>query len=69
MDRGRHRRDLDHAVHRDGAPEKAFLAVRTPEDTRALAVLTDAAEAEASTREDIAGAKVRVQADGTAALL
>ncbi|MDT5068693.1 MAG: acetyl-CoA C-acetyltransferase [Mycobacterium sp.] len=54
---------------RDGAPEKTFVAVRTPEDTRALAVLTDPAEAEASIREDIAGAKVRVQPDGTAALL
>jgi acetyl-CoA C-acetyltransferase len=53
---------------RDGAPEKTFLAVRTPEDTRALAVITDAAEAEASTREDIAGAKVEVSADGTARL-
>jgi acetyl-CoA C-acetyltransferase len=54
---------------RDGAPEKAFLAVRTPEDTRALAVIADASEAEASIREDIAGAKVRVEADGTASLL
>jgi acetyl-CoA C-acetyltransferase len=54
---------------RDGTPAKAFLAVRTPEDTRALAVITDAGEAEASIREDIAGAKVRVEADGTAALL
>lgn len=54
---------------RDGVPEKAFLAVRTPEDTRALAVLTDASEAEASIREDIAGAKVRVEADGTASLV
>jgi acetyl-CoA C-acetyltransferase len=54
---------------RDGAPEKVFLAVRTPADTRALAVLTDVSEAETSTREDIAGAKVRVQPDGTAALL
>jgi len=54
---------------RDGAPEKVFLAVRTPDETRALAVLTDASEAEASIREDIAGAKVRVHADGTAGLL
>jgi acetyl-CoA C-acetyltransferase len=54
---------------REGAPEKVFLAVRTPDDTRALAVLGDAAEAEASVREDIAGAKVRVHADGTAGLL
>jgi acetyl-CoA C-acetyltransferase len=54
---------------RDGAPEKTFLAVRTPEDTCALAVIADAGEARASIREDIAGAKVRVQPDGTAALL
>jgi acetyl-CoA C-acetyltransferase len=54
---------------RDGAPEKVFLAVRTPADTRALAVITDVSEAQTSTREDIARAKVRVQPDGTAALL
>ncbi len=53
---------------RDGVPEKVFLAVRTPEDTRALAVITGASEAETSTMEDIAGAKVRVHADGTATL-
>ncbi|WP_304116699.1 acetyl-CoA acetyltransferase [Mycolicibacterium bacteremicum] len=53
---------------RDGAPEKAFLAVRTPQDTRTLAVLTDRSEAEASVAEDIAGAKVTVRADGTATL-
>jgi acetyl-CoA C-acetyltransferase len=53
---------------RDGVPEKVFLAVRTPEDTRALAVITDAADAQASTREDIAGVKVRVHEDGTATL-
>lgn len=56
-------------VSRDGIPEKAFLAVRTPTDSRALAVITDATEAEASTREDLAGAKVRVLADGSATLL
>jgi acetyl-CoA C-acetyltransferase len=54
---------------RTGAPEKAFLAVRTPEDARALAVIADAAEAEATIRDDIAGAKVQVNADGTASLL
>jgi len=53
---------------RDGAAEKAFLAVRTPAGTRALAVITDAAEAVASTREEIAGARVTVHADGTANL-
>jgi acetyl-CoA C-acetyltransferase len=31
-------------------------------------VITDAADAQASTREDIAGVKVRVHEDGTATL-
>jgi acetyl-CoA C-acetyltransferase len=53
---------------RDGSAEKAFVAVRTPEDTRTLAVITDAAEADVTVREDIAGAKVAVHADGTANL-
>ena len=56
-------------VSRDGAAEKVFLAVRTPTATRALAVVTDASQVEASTREDIAGAQVRVEKDGSAALL
>jgi acetyl-CoA C-acetyltransferase len=51
---------------RDGAPEKAFLAVRTPGDSRTLAVIADAAEAATTVREDIAGAKVQVYPDGTA---
>ena len=53
---------------RDGAPEKAFLAVRTPDDARTLAVLTDPSEAAATTTEDVAGVKVTVHADGTANL-
>jgi acetyl-CoA C-acetyltransferase len=53
---------------RDGEAEKAFLTVRTPAGTRALAVITDAGEAVASTREDIAGARVTVHPDGTANL-
>jgi acetyl-CoA C-acetyltransferase len=53
---------------RDGQPEKAFVAVRTPEDSRALAVIADPAAAETTIREDIAGAKVAVRADGTATL-
>jgi acetyl-CoA C-acetyltransferase len=52
---------------RSGAPEKAFLAVRTPEDARALAVIPS--DVEATVREDIAGAKVQVNLDGTATLL
>jgi acetyl-CoA C-acetyltransferase len=53
---------------RDGEAEKAFLAVRTPAGTRALAVITDADEAVATTREDIAGARVTVHSDGSANL-
>jgi acetyl-CoA C-acetyltransferase len=55
-------------VNRDGDPEKVFVAVRTPADTRALAVITDTSQAEASTREDLAGARVEVLEDGTASL-
>lgn len=55
-------------VDRDGTPEKAFLTVRTPEDARVLAVITDPADAETTVRDDIAGASVRVHEDGTASL-
>jgi acetyl-CoA C-acetyltransferase len=55
-------------VDRDGRPEKAFLAVRTPEDARVLAVIATPAEAETTVAEDIAGAAVRVHPDGTASL-
>ncbi len=54
---------------REGSPEKAFLAVRTPDDARVLAVISDAAGAAATVDEDIAGAKVQVNSDGTAALV
>ncbi|OBG23622.1 acetyl-CoA acetyltransferase [Mycolicibacterium celeriflavum] len=54
---------------REGSPEKAFLAVRTPEGSRVLAVITDRAEAAATVDDDIAGAKVQVNADGTATML
>lgn len=53
---------------REGQPEKAFVAVRTPDGSRALAVITDRAEAQASVSEDIGGAKVAVAADGSATL-
>ncbi|MDV3126279.1 acetyl-CoA acetyltransferase [Mycobacterium sp. 21AC1] len=55
-------------VGRDGSPEKAFLAVRTPDDARTLARITDATEVAATVAEDIAAAKVQVHADGTATL-
>ncbi|MGB8390519.1 acetyl-CoA acetyltransferase [Mycobacterium sp.] len=53
---------------REGQPEKAFLAVRTPDGSRTLAVITDAAAAQASVRDDIGGAKVAVAVDGSATL-
>ncbi|MDI3315770.1 MAG: acetyl-CoA acetyltransferase [Mycobacterium sp.] len=53
---------------RDGRPEKAFLAVRTPADSRTLALIADPTAAEMTVHEDIAGAKVAVRADGTATL-
>lgn len=53
---------------RAGEPEKAFVAVRTPDGNRALAVVVDPDGARTSVTEDIAGAPVRVAADGTAVL-
>jgi acetyl-CoA C-acetyltransferase len=57
--------------NRDGQPEKAFLAVRTPDDRRTLALIADPAAAAATVGEDgedLAGAKVAVRADGTVTL-
>src|SRR4029077_20127371 len=53
---------------RDGQPEKAFVAVRTPSDARTLAVMTERSDVDQVVTEDIAGAKVQVRADGTATL-
>ena len=53
---------------RDGRPEKAFLAVRTPDDRRTLALVSDPASAAATVHDDIAGAKVTIRPDGTATL-
>jgi acetyl-CoA C-acetyltransferase len=53
---------------RDGKPERAFLTARTPDDARVLAVISDADEAASTVARDIAGAAVRVRADGTATL-
>ncbi|MGV0850255.1 acetyl-CoA acetyltransferase [Mycolicibacterium phlei] len=55
--------------NRDGVPEKTFLAVRTSDGARALAVVTDPSHAAATVTEDIAGAKVQVHPDGSALLL
>ncbi len=56
---------------RDGAPMKAFVSVRTPDDARALAVITDVDTVTAMAGEgaDPAGAKVQVHADSTAELV
>jgi len=53
---------------RDGRPEKAFLAVRTPGEARTLAVMKSPSDVEATVTDDIAGAEVQVNADGTATL-
>ncbi|OBA57989.1 acetyl-CoA acetyltransferase [Mycobacterium sp. 1100029.7] len=53
---------------RDGQPEKAFVAVRTPDGSRALAVIADVDAAKATVAEDIGGAKIAVTADGGATL-
>jgi acetyl-CoA C-acetyltransferase len=53
---------------RDGQPEKAFLSVRTPDERRTLALITDSSAAAATVHEDIGGAKVTVHADGSATL-
>ena len=69
MDRRRHRRSLDHAVRPQRIRRRRpswRSAPRTTHET--LAVITDAAEADATVREDIAGAKVQVHPDGTANL-
>src|ERR1700761_151556 len=53
---------------REGLRQKAFLSVRTPDDRRTLALITDAAAAAATVGDDIGGTKVMVAADGTATL-
>ncbi|GFG69609.1 acetyl-CoA acetyltransferase [Mycolicibacter senuensis] len=53
---------------RDGNPQHVFLALRTPDGSRTMAVIRDADVAQASVREDIADALVDVHEDGTAAL-
>jgi acetyl-CoA C-acetyltransferase len=53
---------------REGQPEKAFLAVRTPDDHRTLAVITDPGAVAQTVQDDLGGAKVTVHADGTATL-
>ena len=54
---------------RDGRPEKAFLAVLTPDGARTWALIADPQAAIATTAEDIGGAAVRVHPDGRATLV
>lgn len=54
---------------RDGQPEKTFLAVRTPDGRRTLALINDQATAADTVRDDIGEAEVTVHADGSATLL
>jgi len=53
---------------RDGRPEKAFLAVRTPDDSRTWATISDPDTATFTVDHDIAGAEVEVHRDGRAVL-
>lgn len=53
---------------RDGRPEKAFLAVRTPDDSRTWATISDPDAAAATVHDDIGGADIQVLRDGHAAL-
>jgi acetyl-CoA C-acetyltransferase len=57
------------AFDREGLPEKAFLAVRTPDGSRTWALISDSDEAAATVAEDIAGAEVRVHAGGSATVV
>ncbi|MGV0991888.1 MAG: acetyl-CoA acetyltransferase [Mycobacterium sp.] len=57
------------AFDRDGKPEKAFLAVRTPHGARAMALIDEAGAAADPLTRDIAGAVVRVRGDGRAELI
>ena len=54
--------------NRDGKPERAFLAVRTPDGSRTLAVIANPAAAALTLGDDIGGAKAAVAADGSATL-
>lgn len=52
-------------VHdRDGEPERAFAALRTPGGDRTLATTTDPDETRRMTKQDVHGDKVLVAADG-----
>ncbi len=53
---------------REGNPERVFLAVRTPDGSRTMALVEDRDQAECTVTEDIAGVSVRVHADGRADL-
>ena len=57
------------AFDRDGKPERSFLAVRTPQGARAMALIDDPDAAAATLTTDIAGSAVRVHSDGRAELV
>ena len=54
---------------REGEPEKSFVAVRTPEGARTLVKMVARDDLVATVSEDIAGAEIQVNADGTAVLV
>ncbi len=53
---------------RQGNPEKAFVAVRTPDGSRTMTLVEDPGQAAYTVAEDIAGTAVRVHSDGRAEL-
>ncbi|MBS9532712.1 acetyl-CoA acetyltransferase [Mycobacterium sp. M1] len=57
------------AFDRSGQPEKAFLAVRTPDGARTWAQITDGEQVRRTVHEDVADGAVDVREDGTAALV
>jgi len=51
---------------REGKPEKAYLAVRTPDEARTWALITEPDDAARTVSDDIGGVKVEVRSDGRA---
>ncbi len=57
------------AFGRDGKPEKTFVAVRTPDGARAMALIADADAAAETLDREVTGTPVRVYTDGRAELV
>ena len=57
------------AFGRDGKPEKSFVAVRTPDGARAMALIGDADAAAETLDREVTGTPVRVRTDGRAELI